>query len=83
MPYWHGEVAIVSRSMIYRNIPKLLYYQLFKEVCQRLQLHSSEGAQINLTCDAWSALNNIPFLAITAHSMNIDFKLVSTPIGFE
>ena len=52
-------------------------------MCQRLQLHVSEGARINLTIDVRTASNKIPFLAITAHWMTTEFELVSTLIGFE
>ena len=83
MRYCNSQVPIVSRSMLYRDIHKILYRRLFKEVCQRLQLHIAEGARINLTLDAWTASNKLPFLAITAHWMTIDFELVSTLIGFE
>ena len=69
--------------MLYRDIHKLLYRRLFKEVCRRLQIHVSEGARINLTINAWTASNKIPFLAITAYWMTTDFDLVSTLIGFE
>ena len=44
MRYCNSQVPIVSRSMLYRNIHKLLYRQLFKELCQRLQLHIGEAA---------------------------------------
>jgi len=83
MRYCNSQVPIVSRSMLYCDIHKLLYRRLFKEVCQRLQLHITEGARINLTLDARTASNKLPFLAITAHWMTIDFELVSTLIGFE
>ena len=83
MRYCNSQVPIVSGSMLYRDIHKILYRRLFKEVCQRLQLHIAEGARINLTLDAWTASNKLPFLAITAHWMTIDFELVSTLIGFE
>ena len=64
MRYCNGQVPLVSRSTLYRDIHKLRYRRLFKEVCQRLQLHISDGARINLTIDAWTASNKIPFLAI-------------------
>ena len=83
MRYCNSQVPIVSRSMHYRDIHRILYRRLFKEVCQRLQLHIAEGARINLTLDVWTASNKLPFLAITAHWMTIDFELVSTLIGFE
>jgi len=83
MRYCNGQVPLVSRSTLYRDIHKLLYRRLFKEVCQRLQLHISDGARMNLTIDAWTASNEIPFLAITAHWMNTEFELLSTLIGFE
>ena len=83
MRYCNSRVPMVTRPMLYRDIHKLLYRRLFKEVRHRLQLHISEGARINLTLDAWTASNKIPFLAITAHWMNTDFELVSTLIGFE
>ena len=85
MRYCNSQVLTVSRSMPYRDIHKILYRRLFKQVCQRLhwQLHIAEGARMNLTLDAWTASNKLPFLAITAHWMTIDFELVSTLIGFE
>ena len=81
--YCNSRVPTVTRPMLYRDINKLLYRRLFKEVRHRLQLHISQGARINLTLDAWTASNKIPFLAITAHWMTTDFELVSTLIGFE
>ena len=67
MRYCNSQVPTVSRSMLYWDIHKILYRRLFNEVCQRLQLHIAEGARINLTLDAWTASNKLPFLAITAH----------------
>ena len=83
MRYCNSRVPIVTRSMLYRDIHKLLYRRLFKDVRNRLQLHISQGARINLTLDAWTASNKIPFLAITAHWMTADFEQCSTLIGFE
>jgi len=83
MRYCNSQVPIVSHSMLYRDIHKLLSHCLFKEVCQRLQLHIAEGTRINLTLDAWTSSNKLTFLAITAHWMTIDFELVSILIGFE
>lgn len=81
--YCNSQVPIVSCSMLYRDIHKILYRQLFNEVCQRLQLYITEGARRNLTFDPWTGSNKLPFLAITTHWMTIDFELVSTLIGLE
>ena len=67
MRYCNSRVPIVTRSMLYRDIHELLYRRLFKDMRYRLQLHIFQGTRFNLTVDAWTASNKIPFLAITAH----------------
>ena len=81
--YCNSRVPIITRSTLHRDIQHLLYKQLFSKVRDQLQIHISEGARINLTLDAWTASNKVPFLAITAHWMTAEFELHSTLIGFE
>ena len=83
MSYCNSRVPAVTGTTLHRDIHKLLYERLFKEISHRLQLHVSQGVRINLTIDAWTASNRLPFLAITAHWLTADFIQCNTLIGFE
>lgn len=81
--YCNGNATTISRKTIKRDIQILLYKQLFQSLRGRLQSHISAGAKINLTIDAWTSSNKLPFLAVTAHWINTQYEKFNTLIGFE
>ena len=49
---------------------------LIKEILQ-----NAEG-KISLTCDAWTSLQQLGYLSVTAHFINKDWNLVSILLSF-
>ena len=74
MAYCNGSAIAISRRTIKRNIEKRLYKELFQNLRVRLQDHISAGAKVNLTIDAWTSSNKLPFLAITAHWIDTKYE---------
>ena len=83
MAYCNGSAIAISRRTIKRDIEKTLYKELFQNLRVRLQDHVSAGAKVNLTIDAWTSSNKLPFLAITAHWIDTKYEKYNTLIGFE
>jgi len=81
--YCDGNATTISWKTIKRDIQILLYKQLFQSLRGRLQSHISAGAKINLTIDAWTSSNKLPFLAVTAHWINTQYEKFNTLIRFE
>ena len=81
--YCNGNATAISRKTVKRDIQILLYEELFQSLKIRLQSHISTGAKVNLTIDAWTSSNKLPFLAVTAHWINIRYEKFNTLIGFE
>ena len=73
----------ISRKTVKRDIQILLYEELFQSLKIRLQSHISTGAKVNLTIDAGTSSNKLPFWAVTAHWINIGYEKFNTLIGFE
>jgi len=65
--YCNGAAITISQRTLKRNILSILYKDLFESLHLRLQDHIFTGAKINLTIDAWTSANKLPFLVITAH----------------
>ena len=70
----NGSAIAISRRPIKRATEKPLYKELFQNLRVCLQDHISPGAKINLTIDAWTSSNKLPFLAITAHWIDTKYK---------
>ena len=83
LAYCNGNATAISRRTVKRDIQTILYEELFKNLKVRLRAHILTGGRINLTIDAWTSSNKLPFLAITAHWIDITYERFNTLIGFE
>jgi len=82
MAYCNGRPITISRRTLKRDIQSILYKDLFENL-RELREHISTGAKINLTIDAWTSGNKLPFMAITAHWIVTRYERFNTLIGFE
>ena len=83
MAYCNGGAITISRRTLKRDIQSNLYTDLFENLRRQLHEHISTGAKINLTRDAWTSGNKLPFMAITAHWIDTRYERFNTLIGFE
>jgi len=83
MAYCNGGAITISRRTLKRDIQSNLYTDLFENLRGQLREHISTGAKINLTIDAWTSGNKLPFMAITAHWIDTRYERFNTLIGFE
>ena len=83
LAYCNRNATAISRRTVKRDIQTILYEELFKNLKVRLRAHILTRGRINLTIDAWTSSNKLPFLAITAHWIDITYKRFNTLIGFE
>ena len=81
--YCNGSATAISRKTVKRDFQILLYEELFQSLKICLQSHIATSAKVNLTIDAWTSSNKLPFLAVTAHWINIRYEKFNTLIGFE
>ena len=83
LAYCNGNATEISRRTVKRDIQTILYQELFQNLKVRLRAHILTGGRINLTIDAWTSSNTLPFLAITAHWIDITYERFNTLIEFE
>ena len=83
LAYCNGNATAISRRTVKRDIQTILYEELFKSLKVRLRAHILTGGRTNLTINAWISSNKLPFLAITAHWIDITYERFNTLIGFE
>lgn len=59
-----------------------MHDQLLPDIKNRLQRHVASGGHVNLTLDAWTSSNKIPYLGITVHWMDSAYNLQDCVLGF-
>lgn len=72
------EANTISRETVKRDIMKK-YEQLVEDI--KLKLKKSP-AKFSFTVDAWTSKNVLPFLAIRAHWINVDFEYETVLLDF-
>ena len=67
LAYFNGNATAISRRTVKQDIQTILYQELFQNLKVHLRAHILTRGRINLTIDAWTSSNKLPFLAITTH----------------
>jgi len=83
MAYCNGGAITISQRTLKRDIQSILYTDLFENLQGQLREHISTGTKTNLTIDAWTSGNKLPFMAITAHWIDTRYERFNTLIRFE
>ena len=83
LAYCNGKATAILRRTVKRDIQTIVYQELFQNLKVSLRAHILTGGRINLTIDAWTSSNKLPFLAITAHWIDITYERFNTLIGFQ
>jgi hypothetical protein len=72
------DTSVYKRSTLKTRIEEM-YVFMKNSLIQKLQ--AIEG-KFSLTCDCWTAKNQIPFLAVTIHYIDHDWKLCNSLLTF-
>jgi len=83
MVYCNGGAITISRRTLKRDIQSILYTDMFENLRGQLDQHIRTGAKTNLTLDAWTSGNKLPFMAIPAHWIDTRYERFNTLIGLE
>lgn len=82
MQYCNANTPTLSHQTVARDLRKM-HDELKPMIKDRFQKHIDSGGHVNITLDAWTSGNKVPYLGITAHWMDSDYDLNDTVIGFK
>jgi len=71
LQYYNLAFWPISRRTLEQDIHNL-YTSLLQQIHQCLQDHIESGGKINLILDTWSPPNQVGFLGITSHYIELD-----------
>ena len=76
--YSNGDAITIYWRTLKHDIQSILYKGLFENIQVQLQEHIATCSMLNLTIDAWTSANKLPFMAITAHWIDTRYERFNT-----
>ncbi|KAH0604042.1 uncharacterized protein H6S33_007073 [Morchella sextelata] len=77
----NSNCPLISRRTVMEDLQKM-HHNLQQSVRSKLEQHIKSGGRISITLDAWTAGNKLPYLGITAHWIDEEFKLWDIVLDF-